>query len=198
MDRVRQILAFPFYAVAFIFRLAMAPFILIGQKISPEGDLSRPVDVILSVLICCAILASAPGWIIATRTEPSGRLSSRLIPQGPVGGWTSIKPGFTEEELVRVKPQIRLTACIFAERAVRFQLEPSIVNFPPCGDGGQVDVAVADNFIDTTVSGDMTVNGRHQHFVVTLQHYPTSLDEWAFIAGTIQIEGGETQISCAP
>lgn len=187
MKFIRIALAFPFYCVAFAFHLLCAAFTVIAHKVAGDelGPTGRMEKVSLAVLFCAAVSAM-PVWVLS-RTVPE-LPTYRLLPQAPMDYWRDVPPGFLPEQLVWVKPLIRLTACIFAERAVRQNLVPAKVGFEPCGDGGKVQATIAENFTDATVSGVATVDGIMRHYNVSLQHYPPSVDEWGFIATGIEIE----------
>ena len=118
---------------------------------------------------------------------------SRFAPQAAMD-YRAVKAEFTPEQLAWIKPLIRLTACIFAENAIRHKLEPMPVSFSPCG-GGAVHATLDDNLIDVVVSGIATAGAIERPFTVTLQHYPSSTDENGFITLSIQIDTNGNLVS---
>jgi hypothetical protein len=93
---------------------------------------------------------------------------------------------YPDAQLPAIKSLIRLTACVYAERAVKQWLDPAKVAFAPCADGGENTITLADNLIDATVSGVATVGGAQRPFTVTLQHNPPSTDDDGFITRDIR------------
>jgi hypothetical protein len=196
MGTVRRALAFPFYLIAFILHLLTAFFAIIAQKIAgDEPESSRKTDIILTSVVCIAAVSTIPLWVIS-KSVPDTML--RLGLHAPMDSWREIKPEFTPDQSVWVKPMIRISACTFAQRVIRHQVEPAIVDFEPCREGGKIQTTLTDDLMDATVTGVAMIDQRERHFIVTLQHYPPSTDEGSFIATKLQIEDGITQVaSCA-
>ena len=195
MVLLRHALAFPFYLLAFVFHLLTALFTIAAQKIAGDEPGSLRRHEVLSVgTVCLVAIAAIPVGVLS-RPVPTVD-ETRLVPQTPMD-FRGAKANFTPDQIIWAKPLIRLTACIFAERVIRHQLDPAVVSFAPCGDGGNIKTTLDDNFIDVTISGTAHVGASERPFTVTLQHYPPSTDEDGFIATDIQITPGETQVSCA-
>jgi hypothetical protein len=195
MKLIRNTLAFPFYFVAFVLHLLCAAFTVMAQKIAGDEPETLQRHEMLSVgLVCALAIAAILVWALS-RPAPAVDLT-RLVPQTPMD-FRGARPNFTSEQLVWAKPLIRLTACIFAERAIRHYLDPATVSFAACGDGGKIETTLDDNFIDMTVSGIAHVEKDDRPFKVILQHYPPSTDEDGFIPTDIQINTDKIQISCA-
>lgn len=200
MKLIRNTLAFPFYFVAFVLHLLCAAFTIVAQKIA--GDESGPshiVDIAAIVLISFAGVTAMPIYVL-TRPDPdSNAQKAQLVPQAPLAHWRSIPTGFLPEQNVWARPLVRLNACIFAERAVRNALQPAMVEFAPCGDGGKNHADLDDDYYEASVRGIATVNGKERAFTVTLNHYPPATSEWGFIATGIEIEREHPthQIACA-
>ena len=179
MGYARNVVAFPFYVLALIFHLLTALFTAIAQKIAgDESEPSRRQEAVSVVTIAVLMMAATTAWVAS---NPPATDWSRLTPQQPMD-YRGAKAGFTPEQTLWVKPRIRMTACTFAEKAVRHRLEPMPVGFAPCGDGGGVQTVLDDNLIDVVVSGVATVDEKVERpFTVTLQHYPPSTDEDGFL-----------------
>jgi hypothetical protein len=192
MGYARNIVAFPFYLLALLFHLLTALFTAIAQKIA--GDESEPSRWHEAVsLVTIAVLTTA--WVAS---NPPLVDRSRLTPQQPID-YRGTKVEFTPEQTVWVKSTIRLTACTFAEKAVRHHLEPSPVGFAPCGDGGGVQTVLDDNLIDVVVSGVATVGEKIERpFRVTLQHNPPSTDEDGFVVMAIDLDRDAVLASGGP
>jgi hypothetical protein len=187
MATIRRTLAFPFYLVAFILHLLTALFTVIAQKIAGDDfETSRQANIIAIILICGASTVALTLWAIRTLETPVQTIA--LTPQAPMPSWRAIKTGFLPEQVVWAKPLINLTACVFAQRALRHALEPATVGFEPCGEGGKITTIVDDDYYEASVSGVALVNGKDRAFKVALNHYPPSTSEWGFIATDIQIE----------
>lgn len=196
MKSIRNILAFPFYFVAFVLHLLCAAFTMIAQKVAGDDHGPSPVvDKIALAVFCCAVVSAAPLYVL-TRPVPTVDMTL-LVPQTPRPDWRGTKTEFAPDQIVWVKPLMRLTACIFAERAIRHALEPAMVEFAPCGDGGKINTTIDDDYFEAAVSGVAKVNDSDRTFRVTLDHYPPSVSEWGFIATGIEIERAETRVSCA-
>ncbi len=195
MSYARNAVAFPFYLLALLFHLLTALFTVIAQKIA--GDESEPPQRYVTVsLVALAVLAisAVTAWVAL---NPPVADWSRLVPQQPVD-YRGAKAEFAPEQAGWVKSVIRLTACTFAERAVRHRLEPVPVGFAPCGDGGGVQTKLDDNLIDVVVSGVATVGEIKRPFRVTLQHYPPSIDEDGFLVIAINLDTGGALASREP
>jgi hypothetical protein len=66
MATVRRALAFPFYLIAFVLHLLTAFFAIIAQKIAgDESEPSRKTDIILSSVLCIAVVSTVPLWVQA-------------------------------------------------------------------------------------------------------------------------------------
>jgi hypothetical protein len=184
MGFVRSTLAFPFYVLAFVFHLLTALFTVIAQKIAgEESGPPRRKKTVSHVIVAAFVIAAAP---VLVSLNPPAMDVSRLAPQAAMD-YRAVKAEFTPEQLAWIKPLIRLTACIFAENAIRHKLEPMPVSFSPCG-GGAVHATLDDNLIDVVVSGIATAGAIERPFTVTLQHYPPSTNENGFIALSIQTD----------
>jgi hypothetical protein len=185
MGYARNVVAFPFYVLALVFHLLTALFTAIAQKIAgDESEPSRRHEAVSLVTIAVLMIAATTAWVAS---NPPAIDWSRLTPQQPMD-YRGAKAGFTPEQTVWVKSVIRLTACTFAEKAVRHRLEPMPVGFAPCGDGGAVKTALGDNLIDAVVSGVATIGEKIERpFTVTLQHYPPSTDEDGFLILAIDL-----------
>jgi hypothetical protein len=196
MASVRRALAFPFYLIAFVLHLLTAFFAILAQKIAgDESEPSRKTHIILISVVCVAVVSTVPLWVV---TRPVTNTMLRLGLHAPIESWRTIKPEFTPDQLVWVKPMIRISACTFAERVIRHQVEPDTVDFEPCREGGKIQTTLTDDLMDATVTGVAMIDRQERHFIVTLQHYPPSTNEGSFIATKLQIEDGVTQVaSCA-
>lgn len=86
---------------------------------------------------------------------------------------------------VAIIPAIKLTACIFSQKAVRHHFRPSKVGFPACSTPG-MQATISDDLIDMTVSGIADVDGKPRPFTVTLQHNPPSVTEDGLIITAIK------------
>jgi hypothetical protein len=195
VEAVRRVLAFPFYLIAFVLHLLTALFTILAQKIA--GDDIRTInrrDRWTNAVLCAVALCSIPAWF-ASRPERASDYT-RLAPR-PEMDFSGAVVNYSEAQLPQIKSLIRLTACIYAQRAVRQWLEPATVSFAPCADGGQNTTTLADNLIDAIVSGTATVRNTQRPFTVTLQHNPPSTDDDGFITRDIQIDAGEAQMACA-
>lgn len=185
MGYARNVVAFPFYVLALIFHLLTALFTVIAQKIAgDESEPSRRQEAVSLVTVAVLAIVAVPAWVAS---NPPAIDWSRLTPQQPMD-YRSAKAGFTPEQTVWVKSVIRMTACTFAEKAVRHRLEPMPVGFPPCGDGGAVQTVLGDNLIDVVVSGVAIIGEKTERpFTVTLQHYPPSINEDGFLILAIDL-----------
>lgn len=185
MSYARNAVAFPFYLLALLFHLLTALFTVIAQKIAgDESEPSRRTEAVSLATTAVLAIVAVPAWVAS---NPPAIDWSRLTPQQPMD-YRAAKAGFTPEQTVWVKPRIRLTACTFAEKAVRHLLEPMPVGFKPCGDGGGVRTVLDDNLIDVVVSGVATIGEKTERpFTVTLQHNPPSTDEDGFVVMAIDI-----------
>jgi hypothetical protein len=186
MGYARNVVAFPFYLLALLFHLLTALFTVIAQKIA--GDESEPArrhEAVSLATIAVLAIATVTAWVAS---NPPVIDRSRLIPQQPMD-YRGAKAEFAPEQTVWVKSMIRLTACTFAEKAVRHHLKPSPVGFAPCGDGGGVQTVLDDNLIDVVVSGVASIGEKTERpFKVTLQHYPPSTDEDGFLVLAIDLD----------
>ncbi len=182
MGSIKRALAFPFYLLTLVFHLPTVRSIAIKKITGNESEASQQA-VRLAIVTVLAIVA-VPG-LVATRLP--ARDWSRFNTQTPMDYRGAIA-GFTADEMVRVKQLIRITACVFAENAVRHRLEPMQVSFAACGDGGDVHTTIDDNLIDIVVSGVATIGEIGRPFRVTLQHYPPSTDEAGFLATAIDVD----------
>lgn len=195
---IRRTLAFPFYLVSFILHLLTAFFTVVAQKISGDDFMSsRIADIIATLVICggCAIALTL--WGIRSLEAPA-QPPTALALQVPILQWREIPTGFLPEQHVWARPLVRLTACIFAQRAVRHSLGPAAeVGFDPCGEGGRNEITLDDAYYEASVSGRARVNGKYQPFNVALNHYPPSTSEWGFIATDIQIGKPEQMAACS-
>jgi hypothetical protein len=194
MAIVRRALGFPFYFLAFVLHLLTAFFAAIAQKVAgDESEPSRTTDVILGFALGSVLIIFL--WFLG-RPVPDTML--RLGLHAPMESWRHVEPNFHPDQLVWVKPMIRISACIFAQRVIRHQVEPDMVDFEPCREGGKIQTMLTEDLMDATVTGVAMIERQERHFVVTLQHYPPSVSEGGFIATKLQIEDGVTQIaSCA-
>jgi hypothetical protein len=100
---------------------------------------------------------------------------------------------YSEAELPEIKSLIRLSACLYAERALKQWMFPERAQFTACGDGGRNKVVVDETLIDVSVSGITFAGTTARPFIVTLEHNPISTDEEGFITRHIHIEDGETR-----
>jgi hypothetical protein len=197
MVLVRRALAFPFYLLAFVLHLLTALLTILAQKIAGEDPRALKRSDRWIIAVSCAVALSAiPAWV-ASRPGPVTDLT-RLAPRPPID-FSKAVVNYSPETLAQVKPLIRLTACIYAERAIKQWLDPEGIGFEPCGDGGRNTTKLDNNLIDVTVSGTATVGTTKRPFVVTLQHNPISTDEDGFVTTDIQIDGAEAkgQLACA-
>ncbi len=185
MGYARNVVAYPFYLLAMLFHLLTALFTVIAQKIA--GDESEPPrrrEAVSLAIVAVLVIAAMTAWVAL---NPPLVNWSRLIPQPPLD-FRGAKTEFTPKQQGWVKSMIRLTACTFAEKAVRHRLEPTPVGFAPCGDGGGVQTVLDDNLIDVVVSGVAIVGEKTERpFTVTLQHYPPSTDEDGFVVMGIDL-----------
>ena len=199
MVAVRGVLAFPFYLLAFILHLLTAFFTVIAQKISGDHFLSsRRANIIATTLICCVgavALTLLTLWAVRALDTPVQTIA--LEPQAPIPQWREVPTGFLPEQIVWAKPLVRLTACLFAQRAMRHALGQAEVGFDPCGEGGKNEITLDDDYYEATVSGLARVNGKLQPFKVALNHYPPATSEWGFIATDIQIGKAEQVADCS-
>jgi hypothetical protein len=179
MGSIKRALAFPFRLVALIFHLPTVR----AKKITGNESEGSHQAVGLAIVTVLAIVA-VPGWVAMRFPARDG---SRFNTQTPMDFRGAIAR-FTDDEMVRVKPLIRITACVFAEKAVRHRLEPMQVGFPACGERDEVQTAIGDNLIDIVVSGVATVGKMDKPFRVTLQHYPPSTDEDGFLVTAIDVD----------
>lgn len=196
MKHVRNSLAFPFYFIAFVLHLLCAAFTVMALKIAGEesGPSSR-AEIISLMVFCCAVVSAAPLYVL-TRPVPVVDMTL-LVPQAPMPSWRSVPTGFLPEQEVWTRPLVRLTACIFAERVIRHELDPATIEFAPCGGDGMNAITLDDAYFEATVSGVAKVNGVDRAFQVSLNHYPPSTSEWGFITTGLTIEREDTRISCA-
>lgn len=194
MKLVRRALAFPLYLTAFALHLLCAAFTVLSQKISgDEAELSNRMDALALTVFCCTAASMVPAYVLS-HTAPVE--ASVLVAQAPMPSWRSVPKGFHPDQIGWVEQLIRINACIFAERAVRHELEPALVEFAACGSDGN-GVTLDADYYEVTVNGVAKVNGSYRPFNVALNHYPPATGEWGFIATDIKIERGEAQVSCA-
>lgn len=195
MTAARRALAFPFYLTAFILHLLTALFTIFAQKIA--GDTAPPSrhEKWAVVAVCTVALAAIPTWVASRPTPAIDYI--RLAPRPPMD-FSGVAVNYPEAQLPGIKSLIRLSACIYAERALRQWLEPATaISFAPCADGGENATTLADNLIDAQVSGTAMVGNIKRPFVVALQHNPISTDDDGFITRDIKIEQADTQVVCA-
>jgi hypothetical protein len=193
MGYARNVVAFPFYVLALVFHLLTALLTAIAQKIAgDESEPSRRQEAASLVTVAVLAIVAVPAWVAS---NPPAIDWSRLTPKQPMD-YRAAKAGFTPEQMVWVRSLIRLTACTFAEKAVRHRVEPMPVGFAPCGDRGGIQTILADNLIDVVVSGVATIGEKIERpFKVTLQHYPPSIDEDGFLIIAIDLDTDGVQVS---
>jgi hypothetical protein len=192
MGYARNVVAYPFYLLAMVFHLLTALFTVVAQKIA--GDEPEPPRRHTASLVTIAVIAIAAttAWVAST---PPAVDWSRLTPQHAMD-FRGAKVSFEPKQMARVKSMVRQTACIFAEKAVRYRLEPTPVGFAPCGDGGGIQTVLNDNLIDVVVSGVTIIGEKTERpFRVTMQHYPPSVDEDGFLILTIDLDTDGIQVS---
>lgn len=195
--RARQILAFPFYFVAFFLHLLTAFFSVIAQKIAGDGTVppagdrqltSDMRDMIISAMVAIAVLGGIFGiLLLPTQLVPPRETSdARLEPVKPMKNEEFTKADFTSDRLKFVLPNLRLIACIYSEKALRHYIGPVFITLPSCG-SHDFQVAISDNLIDITVSGLATIDNTSHPFAVTMQHNPPSVSEDGLIITSIEV-----------
>ncbi|MDE5451341.1 hypothetical protein GWE18_00425 [Bradyrhizobium sp. CSA112] len=108
---------------------------------------------------------------------------TRLEPSGPM---RYEKVEFSKAKLAAMIPAIKLTACLFAEKAVRHHVRPTPVMLPSCG-GKDFRVDISDDLINIAVSGIATIDKVDRPFTVTLLHNPVSVTEDGLIVTEILV-----------
>jgi hypothetical protein len=185
MGRIRRVLAFPLYFLAFVFHLLTALFTVSAQKIA--GDESGPLhrsETISLVAIAVIVIAAVPAWVSA---NPPAVDEYLLTAHAPIG--FRIDPSFAPEQMASSIPLIRIWACILSQNAVRHALQPAPVEFAPCNNNDRIiQTTLAENLIDMTVSGVATVGKARRNFTVTLQHNPPTVNGQGFNITAIQID----------
>lgn len=172
MILVRRTLASPLYLLAFMFHLLCAFFTWAAQYIS--GDDFKERDMRLPIIVIAMLSA---GVIIVKSPPHDHPLSDdRLKIVGHPTEYGEVKLPYTEAEMTRVLPYLKLTACIFAQEAVRYSLRPDSVSFVACPHTSDFNIVFSQDLTDVTVSGLATVDGLEKPFTATLQHYPTATE----------------------
>lgn len=138
---------------------------------------------IAALAVSTLLVLGTFGWYQSAAHAPE---TSKFLVHPPMD-FRGVKAGFKPEQMVWVKPLIRMMACVFAENAVRQHLEPAPVGFPSCG-GEKIKTTLGDNLIDMAVSGMATVGDIEHPFTVILQHYPPSTDEDGFNVTAISVK----------
>lgn len=143
---------------------------------------TKPVnDLAWCVVFCVALLATSFAPVMLHREPPTD--PTRLEPVSPMK-----KEEFAKADPKRVGeiiPAIKLSACLFSQKAVRHHFRPAKVGFPACGTPG-MQTTISDDLIDMTVSGVADVDGLQQPFTVTLQHNPPSVTEDGLLITSIK------------
>ena len=130
-------------------------------------------DIGWCMMFCVALLATSFVPVMLHKEPPTD--PARLHP-------VSLPMNRTEfgkadpKRIPEIIPAIKLTACLFSQKAVRHHLRPSRVSFPACGTPG-MQASISDDLIDMTVSGSADVDGMQRPFTVVLQHNPPSTTE---------------------
>lgn len=180
----REVIAFPFYLLAFVFHLLCAFFTWAGDTLAGhnQGPANRN-ETISVIAICAACLTFALTALAKPEIEDQ---SAALAIRAPIEAWRNVPLPFTADQ-PWAKSLIELNACVFAQRVVRNELNGATVQFEPCGTPANR-VWLDAHYFEATLSGVARVNAKETPFKVFMNHFPPSTGLWGFVATGLEIE----------
>jgi hypothetical protein len=191
MILLRQVLAFPLYAIAFVCHLLTSFFTWAAMAVAGDNYGHRFTREFGSVsawaLVTTMLLLFTALPILAHLYRQQEMDPSRLEVVSPM---TFDKADFSPSIRASLIPGIRAASCVFSEKAIRHYVRPAQASFPSCG-GRDVQVTIDDNLVDITVSGMATIEKTERPFTVVLQHYPTSMTMDGLIVTAIKVDADD-------
>ncbi|MEH2526090.1 MULTISPECIES: hypothetical protein [unclassified Bradyrhizobium] len=189
---LRRAVAFPVYLLAFACHLLCMFFTWLAQYISGDDFVHRspwpPLGFLVAVATALLVAFVARGMSV--------RDDSQFELVAPVGELQKA-PNYTEQELARVMPHIEMTACIFAQLALRHSLRPRNVAFLPCSNDAKFKVKFREDLGVATVAGQLEIDGASRGFTAVLNHHPAATEIDGYRAVRLDVDGIGTFTSAA-